>query len=101
MTAPPSSGRSRHWFWQIVHLAIILNFAFEIVYAGYMVFTVFKPEGTSGPLWSAAKSIPFELMVTRRLYAVEFWLATMGLAIYLAITEIYPRFWGRGTSDGK
>ena len=29
--------------------------------------------------------------MTRRLYAVECWLAIAGLAIYLALTEIGPR----------
>jgi hypothetical protein len=30
-------------------------------------------------------------MVTRRLYAIECWIAIAGLCIYLAITEIGPR----------
>jgi hypothetical protein len=33
------------------------------------------------------------MMVTRRLYAAEFWIAFAGLAVYLAITEIKPRFY--------
>ncbi|MCA9546964.1 MAG: hypothetical protein KC613_21325 [Myxococcales bacterium] len=80
------------WLLRGLHWAIILNFAFEMAYAGYMVFAVIKPEGHSGPLLAAAKTMPFELMVTRRLYAIEFWIATAGLAIYLALTEIGPRF---------
>ena len=30
-------------------------------------------------------------MVTRRLYAIEFWISTAGLALYLAVTEYLPR----------
>ncbi len=74
-----------------LHWVIILNFLFEVFYAAYMVFFVVKPEGHSGPLGAAANAIPFEMMVTRRLYAIEFWIAVAGLAIYLAITEIGPR----------
>jgi hypothetical protein len=42
--------------------------------------------------------MPFEQMVTRRLYATEFWIATCGLAVYLAITEMAPRLrrWRQG-----
>jgi len=74
-----------------VHWAIILNFLIEIAYAGYLVFAVLKPPGIDGPLFDKALEIPHELMVTRRLYAIEFWIATAGLAIYLALTEIGPR----------
>jgi len=74
-----------------VHWVIILHFLFQIAYSGYMVFAVIKPEG-DGPLFEKALSFPFEKMTTRRLYALENWVATAGLAIYLAITEIGPRF---------
>lgn len=79
------------WFWLLVHAVIILNFLVQMGYAAYMVFVVWAPEQTSGPLWEVARDIPFEHMVTRRLYALEFWLATVGLSIYLALTEIGPR----------
>jgi len=75
----------------VLHWAIIVNFVIEIAYAGYVVFAVLAPPGHSGPLFEKALSIPHELMVTRRLYAIEFWIATAGLAIYLALTEIGPR----------
>jgi hypothetical protein len=74
-----------------VHWVIIINFLIEIAYAGYLVFAVLKPPGVDGPLFDKALEIPHELMVTRRLYAIEFWIATAGLAIYLALTEIGPR----------
>ena len=74
----------------VLHWGIIANFVVEICYAAYMVFVVVAPEG-GGPLMERAKTFPFEQMVTRRLYATEFWIAFAGLAIYLAITEIRPR----------
>lgn len=98
MTEQPSPS-SRPWTpgriaLLVLHWAIILNFLFEIAYAGLIVFTVLVPEdGGGGPLFMRAKTIPFELMVTRRLYAIEFWIAFAGLAIYLALTELAPRFW--------
>lgn len=75
-----------------IHWIIILNFIAEISYAGYMVFDVLRPEGgDGGPLFGRALEIPHEQMVTRRLYAIEFWIATAGLAVYLALTEIGPK----------
>jgi hypothetical protein len=38
-----------------------------------------------GPLLGRANDIPFELLASRRLYAIETWIAITGLAIYLAI----------------
>ena len=85
---------------KILHWAIIANFVVQMFYAGYMVFVVVRPEGVSGPLWAAAKTMPFEMMVTRRLYAIEFWIATGALCIYLALTEIGPHLRAsRSTND--
>ena len=57
--------------------------------ASIPVGSISKRDG--GPIGSAALSVDHEHMVTRRLYAIEFWVAMGGLAIYLAITEIGPR----------
>ncbi len=75
---------------QIIHWVIIVNFALQIFYGAYMTFFVITT-GKVGPLADAAKTIPFELMMTRRLYASETWIAITGLALYFAITEILPR----------
>ncbi len=75
---------------QLIHWVIIVNFVIEIAYANYMIFSVFSPP-EAGPLFDRAATFPFEMMMTRRLYAVEAWLAIVGLSIYLAITEIRPR----------
>ena len=74
-----------------IHWIIIINFVVEIVYASYIIFVVLKPEMGGGPLMEQAKSIDMDLMMRRRLYAIECWLAIAGLSIYLAITEIGPR----------
>lgn len=81
------------WGWRALHWVIIANFVFEVGYAAYMVFVVIVPKGVSGPLGKVALKIPHTLMVTRRLYAIEFWIAFAGLALYLALTELIPRFW--------
>jgi hypothetical protein len=76
---------------KILHWVIIVNFAVNMFYGAYMVFVGMAPEGHVGPLWSAAKTMDPELLMIRRLYAIEFWISTAGLAIYLAVTEYLPR----------
>ncbi len=88
------------WLLTLVHWAIIAHLAIEVVYAGYMVFAVLRPPGVSGPLGAAAATVPLELMVPRRLYALEHWVAFVGLALYLAVTEILPRRLERGRAEG-
>ncbi|MHA1732087.1 MAG: hypothetical protein ACTSU5_09090 [Promethearchaeota archaeon] len=76
----------------VVHGAIIVHFLVEIAYCGIQVFVFLRPEGAgAGPLFGAAQTIDMDLFLKRRLYAIETWVATGGLAIYLAITEIAPR----------
>jgi hypothetical protein len=88
---PPGKRRSlKHGVVLVVHWAIIINFVVEIAYCTYMIFNVLAV-GDGGPLGEAALQLDHEFMVTRRLYAIEFWIAMAGLAIYLAITEIGPR----------
>ncbi|RME86475.1 MAG: hypothetical protein D6785_03320, partial [Planctomycetota bacterium] len=76
----------------LLHWLIILNFLVQILYSASMVFFVVRPEGVRGPLLGSAKNMAFEMMVTRRLYAIEFWIAFSGLAIYLALTEFKVLF---------
>lgn len=72
--------------WLILHWIIIINFVIEIFYGMYQTFFVLIPPGASpGPLFGLAQEISYELMVSRRLYAIETWIAIAGLAIYLAI----------------
>jgi hypothetical protein len=74
---------------KIIHVVLILNFVIEILYSGYMVF--FIVGGRRWPLFKQATETPVEVILKRRLYAVETWLAIVGLSIYLAITEILPK----------
>lgn len=78
-----------------LHGLIIAHFVAEIAYTGYIIFFVLRPDGIDGPLFAAAADLPQDLMVRRRLYAIENWVATAGLAIYLALTEIGPRLRAR------
>jgi len=75
----------------VVHGLVLLNFLTGMGYAAYVLFVVLAPEGGGGPLWSRAAEVPMELMARRRLYALEFWVAFAGFAVYLALTEIVPR----------
>ena len=74
-------------FWKFLHWFLITNFV-EILYSAYQLFFIV---GGGGPLFHRAQEISFELLVKRRLYAIETWIAMAGLSIYLAITEIIPR----------
>lgn len=74
-----------------IHIIILINLAVQVAYGAYMVFVVTAPEGTSGPLWGAARAMPFEQMMTRRAYAAETWQAIVGLSLYVGLTEILPR----------
>ena len=75
--------------WCVVHWIIIVNFLLEIGYSGYKALTL-SPDGSALVLFGMAKTLPFEMMVTRRLYAIETWVAIAGLSIYLALTHIVP-----------
>ena len=80
--------------WKILHAIIVVNFAIEIAYANYMVFFVMRPPGAPlGPLGAAAMLMDPQKLMVRRMYAFEGWVAISGLCIYLAITEMHPRFW--------
>lgn len=76
---------------KVVHGLILLNFITGMAYAGFVVFVILAPEGGGGPLWGRAAEVPMELLAKRRLYALEFWVAFSGFAIYLALTELLPR----------
>ena len=79
--------KSKKILWKILHWIIIISFLTEIVYGMVQTFFILVPEGTlPGPLLGRSIDIPYELMVTRRLYAIETWIAIAGLAIYLVIS---------------
>lgn len=78
----------RKW-WKVLHWFIIINFLVGIIYGFFMVF--FAVGGGRYPLWMRAVDTPIEVILKRRLYAIEAWVATAGLAVYLALTELLPR----------
>ncbi|MFK7927921.1 MAG: hypothetical protein AB8H79_07015 [Myxococcota bacterium] len=76
---------------RLLHWAIILFLAVQAGYCFAQVLWVLRPPGGSGlPLFGAATSVPQELLLARRLYAIEGWIAFGALAVYLGITEILP-----------
>ena len=74
--------------WKIIHYLIITNFILEIIYSITMVFFVIG--GGKWPLLRRAVETPIEIILKRRLYAIEAWIAIGALAIYLALTIYLP-----------
>lgn len=74
---------------RVVHWVIIINFLIEIGYGLHMVF--FAIGGSRWPLLARAVETPIEVILKRRLHAIETWIAITGLAIYLALTVFLPR----------
>ena len=74
--------------WRILHWVIIVLFTTEILYGLYMVF--FVVGGSKYPLLRKAVETPVEVILKRRLYAIETWIALAGLAVYLALTVFLP-----------
>jgi hypothetical protein len=75
----------------VIHYAIIANLAVQCCYGTFQIFWVLQPPGTFGPMFGHATEIPFELMVARRMYAIESWIAFLGLSLYFGVTEVLPR----------
>ena len=71
-----------------IHYLIILLFLSELIYLSYVIFIVLRPEMGGITLSDNAAIVDMDLMTKRRLYAIEFWVAFSGFAIYLAITEL-------------
>ena len=78
----------------LIQLFIITGF----LYAGYQLFFVFgNPEGNFILFGDAAK-IDIELLVARRLYAMEFWLIFIGYLVYLGLRK---RIWDFNIQGAK
>jgi len=89
------------WLWRAVHGIIIAVLLVEGLYClGQLVF-VLQPPGVVGPLFGAAAGVDHELLVARRLYAIEGWIALVGLAVYLGLTEVGPRMRARREPPGQ
>ena len=70
---------------------LILKLIYFIFLSGFfsalfMVFWVYRPDTKIiAPLWLQAKSLPFEEMVIRRLYALEAWIVFGFASIFWVI----------------
>ena len=84
----------------VLHYGLIGLMLFQLLYSCYQVFVVLQPEGTFGPMWGQATTIPSELLLARRLYAIEGWVVFAGFAVYLGVTEINPRRQRPSSGDG-
>ena len=74
---------------KILHWLIVLIFITQIIYGLYIVF--FVVGGSKYPLMRRATETPIEVILKRRLYAIETWIAISGLAVYMALTEFLPK----------
>ena len=83
------------WPWRLVNGLIIGIFLLQIAYSLFQLGVVLQPPGTVGPLFGDAATLEHDLLMARRLYAIELWIAAGALAAYLGITEILPRRLGR------
>jgi hypothetical protein len=76
-------------YWKLLHWFLIITLLAQGLYGFYMVFFVIG--GSKWPLFAKAVNTPVEVILKRRLYAIETWVALGALSIYLAITEILPK----------
>lgn len=76
-------------FWQFLSGLILVNFITEIIYSAYMVF--YAVGGSKYPLMKKAEETPVEVILKRRLYGIELWIALAGMTTYLGVTEVLPR----------
>ena len=74
--------RKKVW-WKIFHYSIITIFSIQILYCLYVFFVVLNTGNFI--LFNSAATIDLDLLIKRRLYAIELWISIIGLVIYLAI----------------
>ncbi len=80
--------------WAFVHYFLIFLFVSQMIYAMHQVFVVHGVGGWNPVLLGRATEISQEQFMARRMYAIEGWLAMVGLSLYLALTEVLPRVLG-------
>lgn len=69
---------------RFIDAALILHLVADFLYSPYMALFVMRPpNGRIGPLHTMAAEVPYELILARRLYTIEMWLAFIGLVLYL------------------
>ena len=75
----------------ILDIAVQFFIVTGFLYAAYQLFVVFGNKEGSAVLFNSAATIPFEQLVARRLYALEFWLIFTCYIIYLGFRK---KLWG-------
>ncbi len=74
-------------FKRAIDIFIQLFFIIGFVYAAYQLFFVFRNPVGGIVLFGSASDIEHELLIVRRLYALEFWLIFIGYMLYVALKD--------------
>ncbi len=72
---------------KVLDLAIQAFIIMSALYAAFQLFGAFNNSEGSIILFKSAKNISFEHLVSRRLYALEFWLIATCYIIYLGMRK--------------
>ena len=75
----------------VLHVGIIAILLVQAGYSFVQLLVFLQPEGVTGPLFGAAARVDHDLLMARRAYAIEGWIALVGLFLYVGLTEILPR----------
>jgi len=65
-----------------------ITFGTALAYCLFQVFITWQPPGLEGPLFFSANHLDPQIIIVRRLYAIEGWVCGSGLIIYLAIRSL-------------
>lgn len=73
---------------RLIDFAILTPLIMEFFYVPYQLFVVLRPTGTPvGALGDLARNLPYEAMMVRRMYAMEFYVDLIALILYLAFRQ--------------
>ena len=75
------------FFKRVIDILIQLFIVTGFLYDTFELFFVFGNSGGSIVLFNQAKTISIELLVSRRLYAIEFWIVFTCYIVYLGLRE--------------
>lgn len=76
---------------RIVANVLMAILVLEAAYCAFQVMVVLQPPGIEGPMLFNATRIPPDLLVARRLYAIEGWVAFVGFAVVFTVANVRPR----------
>lgn len=81
----------KHWK-RILDAFFIIMLIIDMIYAFFVGLVIFKVEGIGVILGKGAPQIPFETLVTRRLYCIEGYVILGIFILYLAYREKIWKF---------